>query len=76
MCLNFDPGAYVIYAFGFAFETGCDTRPHGHSESRRVRSASHACAIHPAARWHRRSAVATLAARATARARLGGGGHR
>jgi hypothetical protein len=22
---NFDPGAHVIYAFGFAFKTGCDS---------------------------------------------------
>ena len=24
MCVNFDPDARVIYASGFAFETGCD----------------------------------------------------
>jgi len=24
MCVNFDPGAHVIYASGFAFETRCD----------------------------------------------------
>ena len=24
MCVNFDPDAHVIYASGFAFETGCD----------------------------------------------------
>ena len=30
MCVNFDPGAHVIYASGIAFETGCDTLCHRH----------------------------------------------
>ena len=30
MCVNFDPGAHVIYASDFAFETGCDILCHRH----------------------------------------------
>ena len=32
MCVNFDPGAHVIFASGFAFETWCDMRLRGHRD--------------------------------------------